>query len=163
MKNNPEKLYSKIYKELLKASKEAIGNRNLEALRKSLLFFINKLREILQTAKIDYQLLSYFVLLDPKYLFPCERKTESIDNYGAIVEIKTEGLLIQIFRALDLMHNKNLIYELYDTLSELHASLSKKDDPETIKKLTNNALLVLDKLEEILKDKSLIERIKNYR
>jgi len=160
MKNKPEKIYLKIYKELLKANKEAIGNGNLEALRKSLLFFVNKLKEILQTGKIDYQLLSYFVLLDPKYLFPCEHKTEPVDNYGAIVEIKTEGLLIQFFKALDLTHKIDLIYELYDILSELHSSLSKKDDSETIKKLTNNALLILDKLEEILNDKSLIERIK---
>jgi len=160
MKNNPEKLYHQIYKELLNAGKEAICNKNLEALRKGLLFFVNKLREILQTGKIDYQLLSYFVLLDPKYLFPCEHKTEPIDNFGAIVEIKTEGLLIQFLRALDLMHNRNLIYELYDALSELYASLSKKDDPETIKKLNDNALLILSKLEEILNNKSLIERIK---
>jgi len=160
MKNNPEKLYLKIYKELLNASKEAICNKNLEALRKGLLFFVNKLREILQTGKIDYKLLSYFVLLDPKYLFPCEHKTEPIDNFGAIVEIKTEGLLIQFLKTLDLMHNRNLIYELYNALSELHASLSKKDDVETIKKLNDNALLILSKLEEILNNKSLIERIK---
>ena len=149
--------YYKIYKDFLTAierdSPHGISSKikkgDTKNIKNALLKFFLTLEKTVTLPKLKYSDISPFVLIDPKFLFPHQKVNIVLDNYGAQLEIKTKGLLFQIFKSLDLVEHFNLIKKLYKTLLNLQASLSINNISE-IEKYKNQALKLLRRLKELL-------------
>lgn len=157
-----ENLYFEVYENFRKAIKQAQESNDLEVLRNSLFFFINKLKETVESENLDYTKISLFSTYDPKYFFPHQNTSDQLEPYGTFLEVTTDGLLIQILRRLDLERKKNLVYELEDALLDLHSDLSIGDE-NSILKSKQAVLNVLHKWEEMLNSPLLIEYIRKVK
>lgn len=147
--NQEKDLYFEVYENFRKAIKQARESNDLKVLRDSLFFFINRIKETVESKDLDYTKISLFCTYDPKYFFPKQDITDQLEPYGAELKVSTDGLLIQILRILDLEREKNLVYELEDALDDLHSALSI-GDKESVPKFKQEVIAVLNKWTEML-------------
>jgi hypothetical protein len=152
--------YSKAYKILTEAKKRSLKQHdNVELsrleIKKGILEFLNFLEKIINSPNLKYSDISFFVVLDDKFIFPKEEENfyYTLDEYGPTLQIKTKGLLFELIRAINLEQYEYLIVKLEDELSNLHEALSlnKTDEIEERKKKV---------LEVISEFKNIIEQTK---
>jgi|GEM_PF-5233604 len=152
--------YSKAYKILTEAKERSLKQHdNVELskleIKKGILEFLNFLEKIINFPNLKYSDISFFVVLDDKFIFPKEDENfyYTLDEYGPTLQIKTKGLLFELMRALNLEHCEYLIVKLEEELSNLHEALSlnKTDEIEEKRKKV---------LEVISEFKNIIEQTK---
>jgi hypothetical protein len=160
LEKRPAEHYQKAYKILIEAKKKSLKQHdNIELskleIKKGLLGFLNFLEKIINSPNLKYSDISFFVVLDDKFIFPKEDGNfyYTLDEYGPTLQIKTKGLLFELIRAINLEQYEYLIVKLEDELSNLHESLSlnKTDEIEERKKKV---------LEVISEFKNIIEQTK---
>ena len=148
--------YLKAYKILTKAKEKSykIEDPTLAMLeiKKRLLEFLNFLEKIIKNQRLKYSDISLFVVVDDKFIFPQESENfyYTLDKYGPTVKIKTEGLLYELMKALDLERYKDLVIKLNDELSELHEALSL-NKKEQINERKKKVLKLISELRDVIK------------
>lgn len=146
--------YFEEFKKLVEARKESsiygirekLTKNEPRKIQTALLNFFTRLEKLIQNPNLKYRDLSLFVI-DHKFLFPHKNTTLTLEKGGPTLIINTQGLLYELFKAIDLVEYFDLIIELQEVLSDLHGILSKGEKVEKYKK---NVFEVIKKIKNLL-------------
>jgi hypothetical protein len=93
--------YSKAYKILTEAKERSLKQHdNVELskleIKKGILEFLNFLEKIINSSNLKYSDISFFVVLDEKFILPEEDENfyYTLDEHGPTLQIKTKRFII---------------------------------------------------------------------